>query len=349
MRRARALAALAALATSLACAGARGGPRPARAVPREVDGAADAEIAIEGSGFDAAVTTDFGDGSGAVDAGFTAWLTPSSGGDAVPLAAVAFSSREALRATVPAGLAHGLYDLAVADAAGRTGFVAGALRVVTPSGALASFRVAAIAAQGAGGAFTVAVTALDAAGAVVDGYDGAVTLSDRTGALAPAEARGFVAGELRAPVSIDAILDGAVEDVVTVSDGAGHDGASEPFALRPGLPAGVRLTPAALPGAAGGCLGPFAIEILDRLGNRTAAGSDLRVSFATAPPLAAGLFTDAACTAPASAGSVRIAAEETGATLWIEAAAAGIVTLRARPERLPSASLEATITAGATP
>jgi len=235
-----------AFAAALGCTAPRGGPQPARVVPARVDSLVDVAIEIEGSGFEALVTTDFRDGSGALDAGFTASLAPSGGGAAVPLPGVIFTVRRTLQATVPAGLPHVLYDLVVTDAAGRTGFLAGALRVATPAGTLAGFRVAPLPVQRAGGSFTVAITAVAEGGGVVDGFEGTVTLSDATGTLAPQQAGPFVAGELRVSAVVEAL---AEADVLQVVDAARHGGASPPFAVGPGLPVAVAFAATALSGA----------------------------------------------------------------------------------------------------
>ena len=326
------------LAAAVGCTAPRGGPKPARVAPARVDGVVDAAIEIQGSGFEALVTTDFG-GSSTLDAGFTASLAPSGGGAAVPLPGVVFTDRNTLRATVPAGLPHALYDLVVTDAAGRTGFLAGALRVVTPAGALAGFRVDPLSAQRAGGSFTAAITAVDAGGSVVDGFEGTVTLSDATGTLAPQQGGPFVAGELRVPVVVEAL---SAADVVQVTDAAGHRGASPPFAVEPGLPCTVAFAATPLSGAAGACLGPFALEVLDRLGNPAPAQANLRALLETDPPGAAQLFLDAGCGVPAG-GVLTLASGASSGALWLRAIAAGRLTLRAQPDGLPSAMLEGTI------
>ncbi len=326
------------LAAVVGCTAPRGGPQPARVAPARVDGVLDAAIEIQGSGFEALVTTDFG-GSSALDAGFTASLAPSGGGAAVPLPDVVFADRNTLRATVPAGLPHALYDLVVTDAAGRTGFLAGALRVVTPAGALAGFRVAPLSAQRAGGSFTAAITAVDAGGSVVDGFEGSVTLSDATGTLAPQQGGPFVAGELRVPVVVAAL---SVADVVQVTDAAGHRGASPPFAVEPGLPCAVAFAATPLSGAAGACLGPFGLEVLDRLGNPAPAEANLTALVETDPPGAAQLFLDAGCGVPAG-GVLTLASGASSGALWLRAIEAGRLALRARPGGLPSATLEGTV------
>lgn len=328
---------LLALAAAPACTAPRGGPKPARVVPAQVDGVLAAAIEIQGSGFEALVTTDFGDGSGALDAGFTASLAPSGGGAAVPLAGVIFTDRQTLRATVPAGLPHALYDLVVADAAGRSGFLAGALRVATPAGALAAFRVATLSAQRAGGSFTVAISAVDTGGSVVDGFEGTVTLSDATGTLAPRPSSAFVAGELRMPVVVEAL---AAADVLQVVDAAGHGGASSPFTVGPGLP--VAVTFSATPLSGGACLGPFTLEVLDRLGNAAPTEAELRAALETDPPGAAQLFLDAGCTLQAG-GALVIASGASSGALWLRASEAGSLTLRARPDGLPSVLLEGVV------
>jgi hypothetical protein len=327
-----------ALAAALDCTAPRGGPGVARVVPARIDGAADAEVQIEGSGFEALVATDFGDGRGTLDAGFTAWLTPSGGGPAVPLPDVSFATRELLRATVPGGLPHALYDLALTDPAGRTGFLAGALRVVSPPGAFAAFQVAPILAQRAGGSFTVAISAVDADGVVVDGFEGAVTLSDETGTLAPSEASAFVAGELRVSVVVQKP---AAADFLAIADAAGHVGRSSTFAVRPGLPATVAFGATPLSGPPGECLGPFQLEVFDRLGNATHAEAAVRARLATAPP-AVQLFLDEDCRDSAG-GELTIKGGDARAALWLKASEAGPLTLRARPEWLPAAFLEWTV------
>jgi len=330
---------LLALAAAPACTAPRGGPQPARVVPAQVDGVLAAAIEIQGIGFEALVTTDFGDGSGAVDAGFTASLAPSGGGAAVPLAGVSFADKRTLRAIVPAGLPHALYDLVVADAAGRSGFLAGALRVATPAGALAAFRVAPLLAQRAGGSFTVAISAVDTGGSIVDGFEGTVILSDATGTLAPLRSSAFVAGELRMPVVVEAL---AAADVLQVVDAAGHGGASSPFAVGPGLPVAVTFGATPLSGAAGACLGPFTLEVLDRLGNATPTEAELRAALETDPPGAAQLFLDAGCTVQAG-GELTVANGASSGALWLRAIAGGSLALRARPDGLPSALLEGTV------
>jgi hypothetical protein len=304
-----------------------------------VNGVLDAAIEIQGSGFEALVTTDFGDGSGALDAGFTASLAPSGGGAAVPLTGVRFADRRTLRAIVPAGLPHALYDLVVGDAAGRSGFLAGALRVTTPATALAAFRVAPLPAQRAGGSFTAAISAVDAEGGVVDGFEGTVTLSDATGTLAPRESSAFVAGELRMPVVVEALTSA---DVLQVADTAGHGGASSPFAVGPGLPVAVAFGAAPLSGAAGACLGPFTLEALDRLGNAAPTDAELRTALETDPPGAAQLFLDAGCAVQAG-GALIVASGASSGALWLRASEAGSLTLRARPDGLPSVLLAGAI------
>ena len=330
---------LLALAAAPGCTAPRGGPQPARVVPARVDGVLEAAIQIQGSGFEALVTTDFSDGSGALDAGFTASLAPSGGGAAVPLTGVIFTDRLTLRATVPAGLPHALYDLVVADAAGRSGFLAGALRVVTPAGALAAFRIATLPAQRAGGSFTIAISAVDAGGSVVDGFEGTVTLSDATGTLAPLQSSAFVAGELRMPVVVEAL---AAADVLQVADATGHGGASPPFAIGPGLPVAVTFGATPLSGGAGACLGPFALEALDRLGNAAPVEADLRAALETDPPGATQLFLDAGCSVQAG-GELVVASGASSGALWLRASEAGRLAVRARPDGLPSALLEGAV------
>ncbi|HEX7488005.1 MAG TPA: hypothetical protein VF341_03820, partial [Anaeromyxobacteraceae bacterium] len=159
---------------------------------------------------------------------------------------------------------------------------------------------------------------------------------DATGTLAPLQGGPFVAGELRVPVVVEAL---STADVVQVTDAAGHRGASPPFAVEPGLPCTVAFAATPLSGVAGACLGPFALELLDRLGNLAPAQANLRALLETDPPGAAQLFLDAGCSVPAG-GVLTLASGASSGALWLRAIEAGRLTLRAQPDGLPSALLE---------
>lgn len=302
--------------------------------PFQGSGDAPVEVEIAGRGFEARVETDFRDGQGALDSGFKAELAAAGGGVAVPLERVSFTERRTLVATVPAGLAHGLHDLVVTDPSGRSGFLQRAFRVVIPAGAAVAFRVDPIPPQRAGASFSVCVSAIDAQGRVVDGFEGAVTLVDATGTVTPGELGPFTQGQIRAAVTVHAT---SAADSLAVSDARGLAGGSIAFPVMAGIPVAVAFTTPARSFRARSCAGPMELELRDKLGLTSAAESDLSVALDVAPAAGASFFSDEDCQMPLG-DELIIAAGEASAGFWLRAEGPGPLTVRARPEGIGSAS-----------
>lgn len=331
-RRAPLLAGIA-LALAAGCTRPRapGDPVPLAVNPSRAPADAPVQIEIAGRDLDAQVKTDFsaaGEGNG-VDAGFAARLEPAAGA-AVPLDAVRLTGRRTLVATVPAGLARGSYRLVVTDPAGRSGALERAYRVVSSAASVARFVVAVLEAPRAGTAFGVGVSAVDAAGAVVDGFDGTVTLSDARGALAPVTAGPFVLGRWGGTLVIPDVVTG---DTLVATDAAARAGTSASFDVVAGPPVALAF-PAAVAATAGACSPTVAVALRDASGHAAAAEADLVVQLQSSPP---GLpfFSDGGCTVPVATLTIPAGAGTAG--FRFRAAAAGAVTLRAVPAAFPSA------------
>lgn len=323
------------------CTAARqpGGPTPLAVIPSRATPDAPVRVEISGRDLDARVETDFASGgTTGVDAGFSAWLEPTLAGSAVPLADVALTDHRSLVATVPAGLVPGTYDLVVVDPSGRRGLLERAYRVVASAAAVARFAVSLDEVPRVGVPFSVTVTAVDAAGALVDGFEGEVTLSDTAGALAPGRVGPLVYGRARARATI---ATPQASDVLTVTDAAGRSGSSPSFAVAGGPPAALVFTTAAVAVAAGACSPPVALALRDGTGAPTVADAAVEIQLQPSP---AGVETydDPGCTRPARA--LIVAAGVGGATFHFRAAAAGPVHLRALPASLPGAIQTETVT-----
>lgn len=322
-------AALVALALACTRERAPGAPVPLAVNPPRATAAAAVRIEISGRDLDAEVTADFG-GGGAVDAGFSARLEPDGPGPAVALPDVALTPRRTLLATVPAGLAPGTYRLVVTDPAGRSGGLDRAYRVISSASSVARFDVALAGTPRAGVSFPVTVTALDTGGAVVEGFDGTVTLGD-SGGLVPPRAHGpFVLGRATARVRVPVAV---ASDALTVSDGAGHGGRSAPFGVVAGPPMALVFAGPAVTAAAGACSPRIDLALRDALGAATVAGTPVVVQLQSAPPGLA-TFSDAGCTAPAA--TLTVPAGAGGASFWFRAASAGAPAIRAVAASLPS-------------
>jgi hypothetical protein len=248
---------------------------------------------------------------------------------------VVLTARRTLLGTVPAGLSTGTYRLVVADPAGRTGALERAYRVV--SAAVASFDVVLDSAPKASVPVPVTVIALDAGGAVVEGFTGSVTLADSAGALSSRSFGPFVLGHGRGSVAIPALA----SDTLTVSDGAGHTGTSAAFDVTAGPPMVVAFASAAVTVAAGACSTRVDLALRDGSGAATVADTAVAVALQSAPPGLA-LYSDAGCTQPVT--SLGIPAGAGGASFHFRAAAAGPVVVRALPAALPNAVQTETVT-----
>ncbi len=328
----RGAAAAAALALACARTATSSGPQPIAIQPAQGTGMAPLPVEISGQRFEAAVTTDFAGGKGAVDAGFRADLVPAGGGAPVALSAVTFTPRRTLEAVVPAGISRGSYDLVVTDPRGRSGTLAQAFRVVTSAENVAGFRLDLGEPAVAGVPFLVSLTAIDAGGLTVDGFDGAVQLADLTGTATPATSGAFVLGSLSTRITVTAVTP---SDRLTATDALGNTGASAAFAVSPGPPTTIAFASAPVSAAAGACSPPLTLELRDAWGNASPAPAAVDVPLQVSPPGAVTFYADGACATPVVA--VVVAAGSATVDFRLVGAAAGAVAVRAFPATLPSA------------
>ncbi|HET8539026.1 MAG TPA: hypothetical protein VFL83_04045, partial [Anaeromyxobacter sp.] len=334
-RAAAALLAAAALAAGCAKTSDDGGPRPTSITPDRGPVTVAVPVRIEGE-FDADVKTDFSrPDESEVDARFRVRL-----GD-VALEAVQLRPDGSISAVVPAGLATGHYDLTVVDPQGRAGTLPRAYRVLAPSDStslVAAFRVEAVGAQEAYRPFPVAITAVDAAGATVEQFNGSVRLADSTGTAVPASAGLFVAGRWTGLVEIRA-AHGA--DVLTAVDGAGNTGSSGPFAVAPAPAAHVAFTTAPIAAGAGRCEGPVTLAIHDAFGTPTEAAGPTALSLAATPSAGFELFDGDSCTT--AIGAAAVAAGQGTVTVSYRATRAGTLDLLASGPSLGNATQRHTV------
>jgi hypothetical protein len=320
------------LALGACAAPGPGGPVPLSVVPSQGSPSAATPVEISGVGFDADVKTDYGDGSGStVQAVFAARLLPWDGSPAVDLAPVALTQRRTLTALVPAGLAPGRYDLQVTDPAGRSGTLPDGFEVTSSASDVVGFRIATIQSQRAAVPFTVSVEAVDAAGRVVTGFSGSVSVLDESGTAAPAAAGPFALGRVQAQLAVAVPYAG---DRLTVDDGAGRTGLSNDFDVGPGVPARIDFV-GGVAASASACSGAFELELRDAGGAPAPAVADVNVALQSGPPGALLLFSDAGCSVPAP--TLVIPAGATRGAFRLRGAAAGTASLRAVPDVLPSA------------
>jgi hypothetical protein len=319
-------------ATAAACASSTpsAGPVPLAVAPRQGPSSAATPVEISGVGFDAAVKADYGDGSVTVRATFAARLLPWDGNPPIDLGAPAFTQQRTVTAVVPAGLAPGRYDVAVTDPAGRTGVLPDGFEVTSDASSAVGFRIDPVPAQRAGVPFAVSVAAVDAAGRVVTGFAGSVSVADDSGTALPAVAGPFTLGRAVAQVAVPVQR---ASDRLTVDGGAAGTGVSNAFDVGPGLPARVGF--AAAPAvSASACSAAFQLELRDGAGGAAPATGPVAVALQSGPPGALLLFSDAACGTPVS--SVAIPAGATRAAFHVRGAAPGPASLRAVPDLLPS-------------
>lgn len=337
----RRVAALVLAALALRCARSRepGAPAPLAVTPSSAFSDAPVRVEIAGRDLDAKAKVDFNGGRSGLDTGYRAWFEPSGAGSAVALGDVALTGRRTLLATVPAGVPAGLYRLVVSAPDGRAGALEHAYRVVSSAAAVARFEVTLGERRPKPKIpFAVVVTAVDAAGVVVEGYDGTVTLSDTAGALAPRKHGPLVRGRGRGKVALSREV---AADRLTASDDAGHTGTSAGFSVEGGPPMALVFASDPVRVAAGDCSPRVDLALRDGTGADAVAPAAIPVALQSAPPGLA-TFSDARCTAPAA--SLTIPAGEGAAAFWFRAASAGAVTVRAVPAALPNAVQRQTVT-----
>lgn len=307
------------------------GPVPLSVTPRRGPASVATPVEIAGVGFDASVKTDYGGSGSTIEAAFSARLLPWDGGPAADLGSVAFTRRRTVAALIPAGLAPGRYDLELTDPAGRTGLLPDGFEVESDAASAVGFRISTIPSQRAGVPFAVSLSAVDAGGRVVSGFAGSVSLADDSGTAAPATAGPFALGRATAQVAVGVPR---AANRLTVDDGAGRSGASNPFDVGPGVPA--RIAFAGPPSAsASSCSGPFEVELRDASGAPAPAVSPVAVLLQSGPPGALLVFSDAACALPAA--SLTVPAGAARGAFHLRGAAPGTASLRAVPSPLPSA------------
>jgi len=315
-------------------------PRPLAVTPDRGAASVAVPVVIAGTDFAADVQTDFeGRDPSTLDARFQAFL------GATALRDVQLRADGSLTATVPAGIPAGLHDLEVVGPTGREGALAGAYRALTDAETVqlvASYRMEPIGPQQAWTPFSVTIEALDAAGAVVAGFAGTVTLSDLTGTVVPGSPALFRDGRWTGAIEIRAPH---AADVLTVGDPLGNVGASAPFAVAPTPPAALRFATPARSTVAGDCSGasqPLTVELVDAFGLPTVSTGALTITPTAAAGL--GIFEDDACAVPASGPTL---AAGTGAlTVWFRSTQAGAVTVELSAPSLAAAAQDQSVLAG---
>ncbi|MCC6335804.1 MAG: hypothetical protein IT380_17645 [Myxococcales bacterium] len=289
------------------------------------------DVVVTGEGFLAAIVTDFRSPSrSTVDGAVTVSLV-SEAGDALALEDVVLVDVHTVRARVPATVPRGLYDVKVVDARGAEATLPGGYSVVTPAESVASFTVEPLSSQSPGVPFAVRLLAVDAAGTLVDSFDGTLTLSDDTGTLAPTAPGAFVRGRLLAFVTVARLARG---DVVHATDALGHTGASTPFDVVPGPAARLAFAQPAPGVQADVCGGPFRLELVDQLGFAVPAPADEAVALSSLPAGALGFFSEPACTAAVT--QVTLGGGARQAEVYARGTLAGPVTVRAVPATFPT-------------
>lgn len=316
-------------------------PRLSAIVPAEGANDVDVQVEITGAHLEPRLHTDFGTASHSTwNRAFSAALiSVDTSLPEVALRNVELQASGALTGTVGAGAARGFYGLRVVDAYGRVAFVPEVYRVVASPTQVAGFRFAPIGPQRPGVPFTVALTAVDADGSVVDGFSSEVDVTDLTGQLGPRRIGPFALGKARAQLSIAAL---AAADILTVTDALGRTGHSNTFAVQSGLVVELAFLSPAQTTVVGECSRPVTLEVRDTFGFPAQLEAPLDVELAAAPAQVFNFFSDAACTQ--GIASVRFENAASQLTFYFRAGVAGSVVLRVVPPLFPSASQTETIT-----
>ena len=320
-----------------ACAGTPpSAPKPVGVVPSRVAVGTATSIRVNGNDFYADVVTDFGRrANSALNTAFAVSLVAGDGTE-VALEGVKLIDKNALTAEVPASVPRGLYDVRVVDPAGRTGTLTGAFRLVTSAESVAAFTFDFIDPQYAGVPFLVGVTAVDEAQENVEGFDGTAQVT--APGAAPVTIGPFARGRARGFVTVAMPAMGVR---VFASDSLGNTCQSEPFDVTAGEPARVEFVEAPPRLPAGGCGGPFTLEVRDAFGNPAVAATASAFTAAMNPPESGELFSDAACSAAMTGGMLTARA-----SFFVRATKAGRPQLRVVPAAWPSAVREVDVDAG---
>jgi hypothetical protein len=324
-----------------ACETQSSGPIRLKAMtPAQGEDEAPVAVEIAGESFGVRVHTDFKRSAQSfVTASFKASLLPVDGAQPpVELEEVSLDSPELLRAVVPRGAGLGFYSLRVVDPFGGEGVLPEVFRVVRSAKGLAGFRVDNLGPQRVNVPFTLQIVAVDREGRTVDGFAGNVSLRDRTGTITPSVAGPAILGRIRTIVSLGAF---AGSNVIEPSDGKGHQGKSNDFAVVPGLAVGTTFVSHAPILSAGQCSPRLEMDTLDTFGQRAMVEAPMRVRLA-APPDRFAFYADPACSAPVS--EIVVPAATTRAGFHVRGERAGSFPIRAIPDVLPVAGLTVSIT-----
>ncbi len=320
------------------CPAEDGGPRPRGVAPDHGTAGARTELLVSGD-LRPGIQADFVDeAASSLDPELRVQLVGSDG-QAIALEEVRLVEPGRLRAVVPAALRRGLYDLIVEDARGRRGRLAGAYRALAGSETVAAFRFTPLGPQRVGVPFAVTMTAVDAEGALVDGFEGSVELSDATGSLTPRRGGPFLRGTLQLTLAVGRTTSATA---LTATDEQGRTGRSAEFAVLPGVPilVGFASVPASV--VSGECA-RFTLEARDSRGESVPVEQAVEVEVLGAPwPV--GLFADETCSVPLQA--LRIEPAGAPAVGHFKASAAGDAGLRLVPATVAGAYAPLRVLAG---
>lgn len=329
------------VAACVACGSApRKDPAPLSITPNQATAEAPVDVVIDGDNFLASVSIDFRDRrQSRVDGTFRAVLLGEVKEE--ELDRVTLRATGELGARVPADIPRGVYDLRVVDPADRAGTLKEAYRVVTSGEHVNEFRFEVIGPQRVGVPFTVILTAVDAAGRVVDGFADTVALADRTGTAdpptLPAPGKVWTLGRLRDQVMVMQLTAATALTVTFVdSQGTSRKGTSNDFEVRPSIPVALGFVSSPVTVVAGTCSPKVEVEARGTIGQRAPVEADTRVTLAAGPAARLGFFADSACTA--SVGEVTVAKDADRAGFHFRAEAAGTVRIAASADGLVSAT-----------
>jgi hypothetical protein len=250
------------------------------------------------------------------------------------------------RATV-AGVAR-FTDLAITEAGegyrlaaagpGLQGAISAAFNVTAGAAGVARFSIAPIAGpKVAGLPFAITITAEDARGNPATTFTGRARLATSAGTIAPSTSGPFVGGTRTEMVTVS---QAGLGRTISVSDRAGHGGASNAFEVSPGQAA--RLAFVIAPGHATAGLaipGPPTVAVQDALGNAVGApAAFITIGLAAGSP--AGSLTGAR-TKSTSDGVARfgdLALDRPGAGYRLQASAGGLSSAISPPFTVVDAS-----------
>ena len=326
----------------MGCADPVYSPRLSAISPSEGANDVDVRVTISGQDLEPRIHTDFGaSDQSRWNRAFSAWLVPVDKSlPQVALDEVQFEPARTLGGIVRAGAARGFYGLRVVDPHGHEGFVPEVYRVVASPSTVAKLRFEPIGPQRPGVPFTVQLTAVDSTDRVVDGFTAGVDLKDGTGTLNPRRIEPFVLGRARAQV---VVLDFASANTLTATDALGRQGASNPFAVLPGLVVELSFVTAAQPVGVGQCSTKVELEARDTFGFPAKLSAAVDAEVFAAPPQGVAFFSDPGCTQPLA--RLSLPAGESRLSLYFRAGPSpGVFQLRVVPLLLPSSSQAQTVT-----